>query len=548
MIIRQLTNNNYADYNPVISGNNIAWSGFGDPRIEIFEGNYQTEVFFYNGSEIIRLTNNDVGDRHPDIYGTDVIWQSEKEKSGIVPSNFENWSISFFDGTEIFEVPPLFSSYQLPSSVPKISNGNVAWRSPSCGGPAVCSVIAYFDGNNTQKFGRSSFSFDLSGDNLVWNEYIFIGETLPSNQIFLYDKIQTERITTDENDVSGSSSAKISISGNNIVWQENAGNDAEIFLFDGINIRQITDNDIPDEVLQISENNIIWRRNFGVDNPVPDTIENTSEIIFYNGTNETQLTNNNVAELNVQISGKNVVWQQGEGNEAEIFAFNGSRVIQLTNNNIPDENPEISEDNVVWQRTINGESDIATTEIFTTSLAYTTETENESYLYRFRNTKLNTGTYLFVNDTEANAILSNPNYKDIFELEGGNGLPFNDIPAFKVSTQPEDNLIGIYRLRNQAINGTYLFVNQGEYNQIFADNSPYKDLFIPEGLNENGVDIADFYVYGAGSNQGIVFNRFRNVNNNTYLFVGESETNAILNDAYLSSVFAFEGVAFEGLI
>ena len=118
----------------------------------------------------------------------------------------------------------------------------------------------------------------------------------------------------------------------------------------------------------------------------------------------------------------------------------------------------------------------------------------------------------------------------------------------KISTEPEDDLISIYRLRSKGNLGNYLFVAEEEYSQIFSPDSSQKNNWIPEGLNEEGIDLPDFYVYGADSNKGEIFNRFRNVNNNGYLFVGIQESNAILNDSYLSSMFVNEGVAFEALL
>jgi hypothetical protein len=215
---------------------------------------------------------------------------------------------------------------------------------------------------------------------------------------------------------------------------------------------------------------------------------------------------------------------------------------------VPDENPQISGDHIVWQRTVNGSSDFASTEIFTTSITYTDTDENEVYLYRFRNKNYSSGTYLFSGDEEANTILANPNLNQTFELEGNSNPPFGDTPAFKVSTESAEGLIPFYRLRSKEVVGTYLFVGLEEYSNIFSANSGQQDKWVKEGLDENGNDVADFYLYGAASNEGVTFNRFRNQENGTYLFAGPTETNSIINDPNLSNVFMNEGVAFGALI
>lgn len=61
------------------------------------------------------------------------------------------------------------------------------------------------------------------------------------------------------------------------------------------------------------------------------------------------------------------------------------------------------------------------------------------------------------------------------------------------------------------------------------------------------MNLDDFYVYGAGANQGTEFNRFQNLENNTYLFTGSEETAAIESDPNLLEVFFNQGFAFESL-
>jgi peptidyl-prolyl cis-trans isomerase B (cyclophilin B) len=165
-------------------------------------------------------------------------------------------------------------------------------------------------------------------------------------------------------------------------------------------------------------------------------------------------------------------------------------------------------------------------------------------LYRFRNTGFPTGTYLFVGSTERDDIQSNPNISENFALEGEGNAAFK---ASITETVGEDELLPFYRLRSLDTEGTYLFVSTDEYDAIFAEDSEQKDKWEQEGLNDAGEDVAEFYLYGAGAGKGVEFHRFQNTDNNTFLFAGPEETEAINNDPNLSATFTDQGVAFEAL-
>ena len=167
--------------------------------------------------------------------------------------------------------------------------------------------------------------------------------------------------------------------------------------------------------------------------------------------------------------------------------------------------------------------------------------EGQTGLYRFRNTTYNTGTYIFVGEQERDNILNDSNLSQTFELEG------NGSRAFVASSESGEDLIPLYRLRSLDVTGTYLYVSTEEYDTIFDDDSNQRNKWVKEGLDGEGNDIPEFYVYGAGASQGTEFNRFQNLENNTYLFTGSEETAAIINDPNLSEVFFNQGFAFESL-
>ncbi len=163
-------------------------------------------------------------------------------------------------------------------------------------------------------------------------------------------------------------------------------------------------------------------------------------------------------------------------------------------------------------------------------------------LFRFRNRTLETGTDLFVGTEEKDAILANPQFNQTFALEN------NGNPVFSASTEPGEDLEPFFRLTSIDVPGTYFFVSTEEYNAIFAKNSAQKDKWQAEGFDAQGIDIPEFYLYGVGAKQGMEFHRFQNINNNTFLYAGPKETEAIYNDPLLSSTLIDQGIAFKSFI
>ncbi|MDJ0534574.1 MAG: hypothetical protein QNJ70_19180, partial [Xenococcaceae cyanobacterium MO_207.B15] len=166
-------------------------------------------------------------------------------------------------------------------------------------------------------------------------------------------------------------------------------------------------------------------------------------------------------------------------------------------------------------------------------------------LFRFRNTTFSTGTYVFVGAEERDAILADSDLNQTFELDGVN--PDGSVnPAFTASTESGDDLEGFFRLSSLDNPGTFLFVGQGEYDAIFAEDSDQRDRWERQGFDSDGTtDIPEFYLYGVGAGLGTPFNRFQNRANNTFLFVGPEETEAINSNPDFSAAFLNQGGAFE---
>ena len=112
-------------------------------------------------------------------------------------------------------------------------------------------------------------------------------------------------------------------------------------MYDGLSVKQLTDNDYNEYNPKISGSNVVW-------NGKPDG--NDYEVFLYDGSSITQITDNDYWEQSPEVSGSNVVWHADpDGNDAEIFLYDGSSITQITDNDRSDWVPKISGMTVAWQ-------------------------------------------------------------------------------------------------------------------------------------------------------------------------------------------------------
>lgn len=305
--IIQLTNNDYDEDHPQISGGNVVWEGD--------DGN-GWEIFFWDGSTITQLTDNDyVDDRMPQISGGNVVWQSE---------DYIQSDIYFYDGSTITNITN--NSYY--NGGPQVSGDNVVWG----GWDGNDWEVYFWDGSTITQVTDNSFEHryaDISGNNITWR-----GWDDNDWEIFFWDGSTITQLTNNT-----SKDILPSISGSNVIWQGSDANDTEIYFWDGSTVTQLTDNDYSDSGLGISGDNVIWSGNDS----------NDWEVFIWDGSTITQLTDNDYDDFGSGISGNNIVWSGNDGNDYEVFIWDGSTITQLTDNDYDDRNPRISGNNIVWR-------------------------------------------------------------------------------------------------------------------------------------------------------------------------------------------------------
>ena len=317
--IIQITDNDYRDSYPQISGTNLVWYGN--------EGGSDSEIFFHNAliHTTTQVTDNSYQDYDPQISGTNVVW------NGIVGGGYGE--ILLYDA--LTETTTQVTDNSDGDQHPHISGTNIVWRRDVFEAPSQ--IISYdVLTETTTQITNQCYYFAhprISGTNLVWG----------GRKIFFYDGLTGT--TTQITDTSATYDKPPQISGTNLVW--NGGNYPyyEIFFYDASTgwSTQITDNSYDDWDPQISGTNAVWCGHEG---------DNDGEILFYDALTgiTTQLTDNSYDDYSPRISGTNVVWC-GYDNDGEIFFYDASTGIttQITDNSYHDLYPQISGTNVVWR-------------------------------------------------------------------------------------------------------------------------------------------------------------------------------------------------------
>ena len=238
----QLTNNQYPNnfnYNPSISGQEVVWSET--------DGN-DTEIFYYNGSDISQLTNNDVDDVWPKISKRTIAWLQKGD------GHIDN--VMYYDGQQAVNLSENNEDEYI--SKPVVSNGYVAWIEDSYG----YSDVFMFDGNDKVKVTNdnhiSKRDIDIFNNRLVW-----IGEdhnNFARSDIYYYDGDVIHKITDDSTD---EQNATPQIFGDTFIWRSIVYNsldddDAEIFFFNGSNVVQLTDDLFDQRNHDISNGYVLW--------------------------------------------------------------------------------------------------------------------------------------------------------------------------------------------------------------------------------------------------------------------------------------------------
>ena len=311
----------------------------------------------YADWQVTQVTNNDYDDIRPDISGTNVVWCQQLGSSGCV--------VNLYDGSTTTQISDLINS---TSTTPRVSGSNAAWQIYRESNRR----IFFYDGSSTTEIEATTFIWDgplASGSNIAWDAsvdgieldiYLYDGSTttkIPGTsghnlhdlsgsrttstkdgEVFLYDGTNTIQLTN--NSYSDTSPR---VSETHVVWRGFDGNDFEIFMYDGSTVSQLTDNDYDDWDPVISGSRVAWT----------GTTSGDTEVFFYDGTSIEQITSSLRDDWSegLDISATHIVWQGWDDDDTdyEINVYDGSTTAIITDNDYNDEDPRMSDSSIAWQ-------------------------------------------------------------------------------------------------------------------------------------------------------------------------------------------------------
>ena len=146
----QITDNNLGESTPLISGNNIAWTGNIDGTGDL----NRTEIFLYDGNTTIQLTDNDFTDLLISISGNNVVW---------IGNDGNDNEIFLYNGNTTIQL----SDNTIDDFDPFVSGNNVIWEAND----GNDDEIFLYDGNTTIQLTDNEIDDsnpDISGDSIVW--------------------------------------------------------------------------------------------------------------------------------------------------------------------------------------------------------------------------------------------------------------------------------------------------------------------------------------------------------------------------------------------
>ncbi len=331
--VRQITDNEFEDKLPYVSGKSVVWQGWPAKN---------SDIFLYDSSGITQISKSSRDDLYPKISGASIVWQNQglflQRKGGMV---------------RLDKVEPL--NYQ-------ISGERVVWETGD--------GVYYYDGAQTHQLaGRAHRRFihtlkvrypDISGKNLTWSEDgIFVcmirDGTLEKRFIMsrVGDVVFYSRIHGDH---------VLVTSGNTLSFSLRELSGSRERSLDYRSEKDETQKIIPSAHLRTNEidwmlatkyplceefgpaiygNNVVWIGG--------DRDDGSSDVFLYDGDKKINLTKDAHEQVYPQICGALVVWQGHDGNDFEIFLYDGTSVIQVTNNEYDDMYPRLSEEALVWQ-------------------------------------------------------------------------------------------------------------------------------------------------------------------------------------------------------
>ena len=240
----------------------------------------------------------------------------------------------------------------------------------------------------------------------------------------------------------------------------------------------------------ISGESIVWTGNDG----------NDTEIFLYNGSETVQLTDNDVGDFLPVTSGNNVVWERDDGNDREIFLYDGNETVQLTDNDVDDFSSLISEDRITWYQESTSESGEEVNTIFLAT-PNNVDSVSGTTVYRFFNN--DTGVHFYTADeTERDAVENLANFNpEGASYQGADPLTGGSTPVYRFLN--EDTGVHLYTVSETERATTEDLSNFSFEGEAFFAYDTQVDGSIPVYRFFNSTTGAHFYTPSEGERDDV---------------------------------------------
>lgn len=317
---QQISNNSaVSEETPVLDNGQAVWTGVDAACSTV---PCKRDVYFYDGVTVRNLTQGDqYGGKDPDIQGGYVVWSGS---SGLM----------LYDGNSIQQIDGSGGS-------PKTHSGQAIWVKvvgtymPDSDFPLPIYGLFFFDGSTSRQVVTNGPFY--SGGFLNNGRIV----TKVDNAVVLWENDTLTQITTD--------GTPLAFDGRNALISKSSG----VYLWDGTSLRLVTT--AGGSHFDLDNGLVVWSG--------PDPRGTDYEIFLYDGVSVRQLTDNRVFDSNPYIHNGQVTWQVGSLDGSEIYVWNGTSTYRLTNNTTQDIVLGINNGQVVWTHS-TGQYGLSDTEIF----------------------------------------------------------------------------------------------------------------------------------------------------------------------------------------
>ena len=345
-------------------------------------GNFDDyDIYSYDGSQNKEVTNNDLDDNLSNSLGSRWVGYNYNRRQ-------DQYNLIYYNGTALQEVASSGTNFISPL----IAEDRIAWEAEDNND----NEVFFYDGQKVRQLTNNGTEDSLRAVNdryIVWTS---LDRRNDNKDIFIYKDGETQQLTYGLQhpvDIYSSSiDSEIEVSGDKILWTGSVdGLDSEIFVYNGNNTVQLTDDNLNQSRPLIDGNNIFWI----VDNRYQDFYLHSYDLFLYDGTQIRQLSQIEgfISDLKIQgnyvawsqnegisqaqgiflyniaqgqvsriaastsasgikISGNNITWSAFDGNDEEIYVYNipSQTTVQLTDNNFSDSYPQVEGNRLVWLR------------------------------------------------------------------------------------------------------------------------------------------------------------------------------------------------------